>query len=253
MDDGMMQKQTRLRTIRLLFVAAQAGLALAGCSSPGTVPAVTPSQSLPVPAGLRDFRYCEVIPVFQQGLSLHVEVYNTLGLNDCPADAWAKLDAAAMAKQFGARLVKLNGPRHWVIDRLVGSGATASGKVADFGGIQMRQVATLQTKLWQGTVGDKFYAPNEVHRNTVWTYGAGRLVYELVGPKGEVYMMQSYAQIVDPGLTLAALEHLGSRLKLPAGWHYRTRKLDADVELKADGLAYVINDDLYNSYQRVMK
>jgi hypothetical protein len=66
-------------------------------------------------------------------------------------------------------------------------------------------------------------------------------------------MMQSYAQIVDPGLTLAALEHLGSRLKLPAGWHYRTRKLDADVELKADGLAYVINDDLYNSYQRVMK
>jgi hypothetical protein len=239
--------------VRVLLVAAQAGLVMAGCSSPGTVPAVTPSQSLPAPAELRDWRYCEVIPVFQAGLTLHVEVYNTLGLNDCPADAWARLDAAALAKQLGARLVKLNGPRHWVIDRIAGSGPTASGKVADFGGIQMKLVGTLQTKLWQGTVGDKFYTPNEVHRNTVWTYRAGRLVYELVSPQGEVYMMQSYAQIADPGLTLAGLEQLGSRLKLPAGWLYRTRKLDADVELKAEGLAYVINDDLYNSYQRVTK
>lgn len=239
--------------MRALWVAAQAGVVLAGCSSPGTVPATTAAKPLAVPTELRDYRYCEVIPVFQSGLTLHVEVYNTIGLNDCPADAWAKLDAAAMAKQFGARVVKLNGPRHWVLDRIVGSGATASGKVADFGGIQMKQVATLETKIWQGSVGDKFYKPNEVHRNTVWIYRAGSLVHELVTPTGEVYMMQSYAQITDPGLNLAGLQDLGSRLKLPSGWTYRTRKLDADVELKADGLAYVINDDLYNSYQRVMK
>jgi hypothetical protein len=45
------------------------------------------------------------------------------------------------------------------------------------------------------------------------------------------------------------LETLGARLMLPEGWTYQARRLDADLELKADGLAYVINDDFYNSYQ----
>lgn len=246
-------KKRKMQRVLLLGLAAQSSLLLSSCRSEQTVPPVTRTQSMPVPNDLRDWRYCEVIPVFQQRLTLHVEVYNTLGLNDCPADAWSKLDAKVMAKQLGARLVKLNGPRHWVINKLVGAGATANGKVAEFGGIQMKLVGTLQTKVWQGTVGDKLYTPNEVHRNTVFTYRAGNLVYELIDPAGEVYMMQAYAQIVDPRLAIADLENLGTRLKLPAGWRYRTRKLDADVELKADGLAYVINDDLYNSYQRVMK
>lgn len=247
-------KRSAIRHVEVLLCAViPAALLLLGCrGAEQTVPSVTPTQSMPVTGDLRDFRYCEVIPVFQDWLTLNVEVYNTLGLNDCPAEAWATLHAEAMAKQYGAKLVKLNGPRHWVINKLVGSGATASGKVVDFGGIQMKRVGALKTKLWQGTVGDKLYTPNEVHRNTVYTYRAGNLVYELTAPSGDVYRMQSYAQIVDPKLTLADLENLGGRLKLPSGWSYRARRLEADVELKADGLAYVINDDFYNSYQRVM-
>lgn len=249
-----MDRRTSLRAVLLLAVVVQSSLLGSACrGTVQTVPAVTPTQSMPMPDDLRDWRYCEVIPVFQERLTLHVEVYNTLGLNDCPADAWAKLDAEAMAKQYGAKRVKLNGPRHWVINKLVGAGATASGKVVDFGGTQMKLVGTLQTKAWEGTVGDKLYTPNEVHRNTVYTYRAGSLVYELTSPTGDVYMMQSYARIADPALTIADLENLGSRLKLPEGWSYRARKLDTDIELKADGLAYVINDDFYNSYQRVMK
>jgi hypothetical protein len=240
-------------TMRLLIMLAFVALVLAACRSiqaPG-VPAVTATQSLPVPDDMRDWRYCEVIPVFRQGLDWDVEIYNTLGFNDCPEELWANLDADAMAKQYGAHLVKLNGPRHWVIDKLVGSGATEAGKIADFGGIEMREVATLQTKLWQGTIGDNFYAPNEVHRETVFTYNAGNMVYELTSPEGDVYMMQSYSLIADPSLTIADLQTLGSRLKLPDGWSYQARVLDADVELTAAGLAYVVNDDLYNSYQRV--
>lgn len=226
--------------------------ACANAAQPKTVPAVTPSQSLPVPADLRDFRYCEVIPVFRERLTLPVEVYNTIGLNDCPADLWAKLDAAAMAQQYGAEVVKLNGPRYWVLNEIIGGGATASGKIVDFGGIEMKLVAELETKMWEGSVGDKFYAPNEVHRTTIWVYHEGNMVYELTTPTGEVYMMQSYARIADPSLTIADLETLGARLELPAGWTYQARVLTEDVELKADGLAYVINDNLYNSYQRVM-
>ena len=87
-------------------------------------------------------------------------------------------------------------------------------------------------------------------RTTVFHYRAGRPVYELTAPNGDVYMMQSYAQIADPKLTMDDLAGLGARLKLPKGWTYRTRMLAADTALKAEGVAYVINDNLYNSYQR---
>ena len=63
--------------------------------------------------------------------------------------------------------------------------------------------------------------------------------------------MQSYAQIVDPPLTIDDLETLGVRLELPEGWGYQARVLTDDSELIADGLAYVINDDFGNSYQKV--
>lgn len=217
-----------------------------------TIPEVAPAQSLPLPADLRDYRYCEVIPVFRQGVNLRVEVYNTLGSNDCPADLWAKLDEKALKEQYGAIAVKINGPRHWVMNRIVGGGATVTGKVVDFGGIEMTQRAVLETKIWQGTVGDKFYTPNEVQRTTVFVYLKGNMVYELSAPNGDVYRMQSYAQIADPNLTIADLETLAPRLGLPDGWTYRARVLTEDSELKANGLAYVINDNLYNSYQKVI-
>ena len=40
---------------------------------------------------LRNVRYCEVIPVTRKGLELTSWVYNTLGLNDCPAKEWDAL------------------------------------------------------------------------------------------------------------------------------------------------------------------
>ncbi len=46
---------------------------------------------------------------------------------------------------------------------------------------------------------------------------------------------------------------MGSRLDLPDGWRYSTRTLTDDHALPtagADGLAYVLMDDLGNSYQR---
>ena len=236
----------------LIVLMAAMGTTSAFASKYAPIPEVAPTQSMPRPADLRDFRYCEVIPVFRDKLTLKVEIYNTIGQNDCPAEPWARLDAKAMEKQYGAVAVKLNGPRHWVLNRIEGGGATAAGKIVNFGGIQMKRVAVLETKVWQSTVGDKFYQENKVHRTTTFFYQKNNRVYELVSAKGAVYMMQSYAQIADAKLTLAALETLGASLKLPKGWSYRTRVLTEDVELKAQGLAYVINDNLYNSYQKVL-
>ncbi|HET7716285.1 MAG TPA: hypothetical protein VFK86_11720, partial [Bauldia sp.] len=48
------------------------------------------------PADLRGTRYCEIIPVYRDGLSFRLEVYNTLGQNDCPAAVWDAIDPKAL-------------------------------------------------------------------------------------------------------------------------------------------------------------
>lgn len=199
---------------------------------------------------LRNVRYCEVIPVTRKGARLTSWIYNTLGLNDCPATEWEALTEEQVNEEYGSVAAKLNGPRYWVIDKLVGSGTTTTGKRFTFGGIEMELRASIETRLGQGTVGDEFYVPNQVQRDTVYTYKAGRAVYELTSAEGDVYIMQSYAQIRDKNLTIDGLASLGSRLALPEGWTYTTRTLGEDFELESGGLAYVINDDFYNAYQR---
>ena len=199
---------------------------------------------------LRNVRYCEIIPVTRKGRTLTSWVYNTLGLNDCPAAEWDALTEDEVNEEYGSIAAKLNGPRYWVIDQLIASGSTTTGQTFTFGGIEMALRATLETKPREGTVGEELYVPNEVQRDTVYKYKAGQPVYELTSPEGDVYIMQSYAQVIDKNLTLDDLASLGSKLSLPEGWTYATRTLTEDYELVTTGLAYVINDDLYNSYQR---
>ncbi|HVG35232.1 MAG TPA: hypothetical protein VM911_19350 [Pyrinomonadaceae bacterium] len=199
---------------------------------------------------LRNVRYCEVIPVTRKGRTLTAWVYNTLGLNDCPAAEWDALTEDEINEEYGSVAAKLNGPRYWVLDKLVGSGSTTTGEKFTFGGIEMELRAKLETKLREGTVGEEFYVPNQVQRDTVYLYKAGKPVYELTSPEGDVYTMQSYAQIKDKNLTIDDLASLESKLALPEGWTYTTRTLTEDFELNSGGLAYVVNDDLYNSYQR---
>src|SRR5262245_46113458 len=78
----------------------------AGASSPGAgavVAAQDPVHETVERGGLRNARYCEVFVV--TGILTRIEgrVYNTLGLNDCPADQWAALDPDALKGQFNAR------------------------------------------------------------------------------------------------------------------------------------------------------
>jgi hypothetical protein len=64
------------------------------------------------------------------------------------------------------------------------------------------------------------------------------------------FLIESYSQIVDPNLRYADLAKLGSHLKLPKGWQYRSRTLAADLVAQARGEAH-IQDDLQNTYQRL--
>jgi hypothetical protein len=200
--------------------------------------------------GLFDKRYCEILTVSRSGLKLEVTVFNTIGYNDCPADAWKALDAEVLKQQFDVDHINLNGPRFWMVDGIVGKGVSAKGRTETFGGITMAERATLSLSLFSARPGETPYTVGEVKRETIWLFKAGKPVFELTDPEGNIYVMQSYSQIVDPSLTLDTLPGLGQKLKLPEGWRYSTRILDGDFRLEAKGVAHVVQDDLLNTYQR---
>jgi len=176
----------------------------------------------------------------------YAEVYGTQMLNDCPQHLWEKLDAAAIAKEMGAVFVKLNGPRRWVLDGLGTKVAPVEPVLKDFGGIQFRRIATI-------ALGDKPgvgpYVENKINRGAVFFFDAGKDVYELVDPSGKAYVMQALCMGVDPTMSEATLPSLGERLKMPSGWSYRVRKLDAELVVDTtQSLATVLQDEFENSY-----
>jgi hypothetical protein len=197
---------------------------------------------------LRGQRYGEVLVVTGGPLSFTGHVYNTIGLNNCPEAEWKALNPKELAREYKARAVILNGPRYFLMDQ---NSLANPGSVATFGGLQARHLANVNISLLTMLHGRaKPYTENTVKRSSEYVYREGRPVYELLAPDGRVYVMQTYALIVDPNLTEADLATLGKRLKLPAGWKYRTRILDRDLVLRTTGTAYVLQDTLQNSYQR---
>ena len=203
--------------------------------------------------GLRDQRYCEVIPSVTQGSTVTTYIYNTQGLNLCPAAQWDALTEDEVNQEYGSQSARLNGPRFWMMDDLDATGASSTGQTYTFGGIEMLLRGTLVTPVGTATVGEQFYVPNTVQRQTVYTFKAGQPIYELVDPDKNVYVMQSYAQIVDKNLTINQLPALGHILSLPTGWRYREKRPRHSIQLITTGIAYVVNDNLADSYERMNK
>jgi len=194
-------------------------------------------------------RYCEILTVTPSPDSdATAEVWNTMGLNDCPQAAWDELDLNDVKAQTGASLAAINGPRHWVLDRIVpGAQMAGSLQVKDFNGIKMRSIAQVQLP---SLSAEAPYTPTSVRRDTTFTFAAGRKVYELTAPDGSISIMQSYSQQTDPTQTVDDLASLGDRLHLPHGWTFTVRTLGDDLDVVTlDGLATVITDDLRNTYQ----
>jgi hypothetical protein len=195
---------------------------------------------------MRGVRYGEVLCVYLRDGALHAEVYGTQMLNDCPQELWETLDPAAIAAEMGAAMVKLNGPRYWMLDGLGQKVAVLEPVLRDFNGITMRRIATVD-------LGDAPsvlpYTERHVNRGAVFFWDAGSPVHELVSPHGLAYVMQAYCIGVDPTLTQEALPGLGERLALPEGWSFRTRVLDEELVVDTtDTIATVLQDELENTY-----
>ncbi len=186
-------------------------------------PATTTRPKLVHTKGMYRERYCEILLVHPGPGGLVADVYNTYTLNECPAAPWAALDAKAVAQEQQVPIALRNGPRHWLMDR-VDKEPLADPIHADFGGIEMVKLATVALG---SAVNPAPYTEHEVDRRTVFTFAKGRTVHELVAPDGTTYVMQTWSQQVDPSLGERDLGGLGSRLQLPDGWAYRSRRLRA--------------------------
>jgi len=195
---------------------------------------------------MRGVRYGEVLAAYVRDTGFEAEVFGTQMLNDCPQELWETLDAAAIAEEMGAVVVKLNGPRYWMLDGLGQKVAVVDPVFRDFNGITMRRIATVD-------LGDnpstQPYIERYVNRGAVFFFDAGAPVYELVNPEGLAYVMQAYCVGVDPTLTEESLGALGERLALPEGWSYRARILEEELVVDTTAtIATVLQDELENSY-----
>lgn len=248
-----MKHLTKLFTTLLLFTMFSAvGFATAQETNPEETTAQQETTNPPL-TDLRNYRYCEIIPVYRERLTLRMEVFNTLSFNECPADLWETIDAETLKKDLGALQVVVNGPRYWVLDELVGEGGiTSEGEMASFNGIDMALRGVLESSVMGSVVGEEFYTPNTISRSTSYTFYKNELVYLLVDPvQGDVYIMQSYSQGIDPNLSIGDLTTLGDRLELPEGWRYEAVRLSKDFVLSSGGQTTIINDEFASTYQRI--
>jgi hypothetical protein len=196
--------------------------------------------------GMHDARYCEIIELKGAPPTARATVWNTIGLNGCPAAWWNAFDAAELARERGATLVVLNGPRHFLMDSVTAT----PGRVRAFHGERLRRVATIPIRS-AADLARTPYTDRIIERGNVWHWKKGRRVYELVAPGGDVYVMQTYSQIVDRSLAIGKLRALGRRLDLPTGWRYRSRVLRRPLDVGANGEATIVQDELQNTYQLV--
>jgi hypothetical protein len=189
-------------------------------------------------------RYGEVMLVRVTESGPEAAVYNSFPLNDCPAELWDLLDAEKIAKENGVTAALLNGPRYWLMSSIE-KHAAGPQATAKFGGIDMIEQAVVKLS----SMNPAPYSVNTVDRKAVFTFDAGRPVFELVDPDGQRWVMQTWSQIVDKDLTLDDLPGLASRLHLPVGWSYQTRTLSHPLRIDTTTRdAHVTQDDLTNSY-----
>jgi hypothetical protein len=227
--------------------AAAGSGADAGPGDSGADAETGPSRTF---ADWEDGRYCEVLIAHAEDEGvLAANVWNSLAFGPCPQEQWEALDADEIKKDFpDAALVMLNGPRFWVLQEISDNSPPQQYEVHTFGEIKMFLVAILRIT---DPAQAQPYNENRVDRDTTYRFARGNRVFELTGPDGKTYVMQSFSRIVDADLTFEELADLGDRLSLPEGWSFDSRILDEDLVADSNGVATVIQDELKNTYQLV--
>ena len=141
-----------------------------------------------------------------------------------------------------------NGPRLWALDWI----EVEMGKELDFGGMKARWVNWLDLKGISTKPGAADYKNITVTRHTKFGFNKGTRISVLDDPDGNPWVMKSFSLITHPDQNFAEIATLGSRVKLPAGWKFRSVVLEQDLILTPDktGTAHITQDDFGNTYDR---
>jgi hypothetical protein len=183
-------------------------------------------------------------------------VWNTTGASDCPPKYRDPIDAAgpeAFARKHGALAGWLNPRRHWMFDELWVYGV---GETHDFGDVMATWMAKTSAKAFlenasMEKAGGNPYHPATIYRLDTFKYKKGTTVHILDAPDGGAFVMQSWTDHFN--LAYENLKDLGSLYKrLPAGRKFRTKVLDADLEVTPpppDRLAKVMLDEFHDVFE----
>jgi hypothetical protein len=194
---------------------------------------------------VRGTRYCEIIVT--DGW-LRCAVYTTEGINHCPDAFWRNLTQKDIKKATGASKAVIHGPRYWVMDTIQTT-PLIQVKSQTFKKLQTKKIAYVHIGLSDILNGEKPYRKHTIDLNNTFTYKAGKPVYEIIDPKGQVYVMQSYS-LDKQKQTERSLSQLEKKLRLPKGWQFKTGVLSENKALKTvNNKAVVLHDNLMNRYQ----
>ena len=202
---------------------------------------------------MRDERYCEILFMHAAGPLATGCVYTTYGLNKCPPAKWEALDPKQLVRKYQVDQAIMNGPRFWVMDTFT---IDTQGSPTSIDGLEMKPGASIDMPpgAMLASHVQRPYMETAVVRNTIFTYAANKPVYKLVNktvsPERR-YIMQSYSRTVDRTLTMSQLATLGSKLHVPRGWSYIVETPTSEIVLKSGGTAYVMQDSVQNTYQRM--
>jgi hypothetical protein len=242
----------KLKICCLFVLVGFAIVAIAGDRTPVPIPSAPKEMTY---QSLRGIIYCEVW-LFKGTPETGVAgvYYNTSALNNsadknntCPANMWDKINVKSLESEYDVIAAFKNGPRGWTMDSL----SLQVGPVVSFSGLRTRWMG--QGEFPKGvnlTVPHmEAFKPLKSHRKSTMRFDKGKPVFVLEDAEGTPWVMQAFAQTVDPSLTYDSLKDLGNKLKLPVGWKYRVVKLDKDLTITTQGgFAWIIQDELQNTY-----
>ena len=207
-----------------------------------------PDKSKHMIDGVRDARYCEIIPVVRHGC-IPSPPSTTRSASTIVRRRCGTRSVKRRCEALRRLMVVLNGPRHFVMDAIGGSRRHRRGRDHRCRRAWPHRAGDDQGRL--AGMRTKPYRERTVDRETRSSLGPASRCSCWCGRTARVTPCSPTRRSVDKSLSYADLPALGSRLKLPAGWRYDTMTPDADLILGAKGKATIVQDDLDNTYQKL--
>jgi hypothetical protein len=251
-ENEMTLTKTGTMAIFAVTVALSVGTAIAADRTPIPTPSAPKMTTF---TELRDVQYCEVW-LFTGSVEKGIwgTYYNTSDLNNsadkmntCPAAVWDKVTVDGLKATWDVIGAYKNGPRGWTYDSV----EIPVGPVETFEGIEARWwgAGELPKGVDLKVAHMTPYEELKSHRQSSFTFEAGKPLFILDDPDGTPWVMQAFSKILDPNLTYADLSDLAAKLKPPAGWKFRVTTLDKDLIISTpEGYNWIVQDELQNTY-----